>query len=79
VLATARGGLAELAGGGVQRISGTLEDLLARVTALCGEDTWRELVDGVKAPSTDETARWIDAHRAIYATALAREGWSGDG
>jgi glycosyltransferase involved in cell wall biosynthesis len=71
VLATARGALAELPGDGVQRLTGTAADLVARVADLHDETRWRRLVAAVpKSSGEGGRDRWIEQHRAVYADAL---------
>jgi glycosyltransferase involved in cell wall biosynthesis len=72
VLATSRGGLAELGGGGVVTLSGSSEDLLARVAELLDETAWARLLATVPEVDGDRDAdRWLQAHRDVYVRALA--------
>jgi glycosyltransferase involved in cell wall biosynthesis len=73
VLATARGGLAELPPDGVVRLTGTAEDLVERVRDLRRGETWRELTGALPAVDGDaDRDRWVREHRRIYAAALGR-------
>jgi glycosyltransferase involved in cell wall biosynthesis len=74
VLATGRGGLAELPPGGVRRLTGTAEDLVARVAELHDETRWRGLKAAV--PEIDDDSdrdRWVDEHVAVYADAVSTQ------
>jgi glycosyltransferase involved in cell wall biosynthesis len=71
VLAGARGGLAELPGAGVQRLTGSAIDLVARVAELRDDGNWRRLLATIPAIDGDaDRERWIDEHRAVYAEAM---------
>jgi glycosyltransferase involved in cell wall biosynthesis len=70
VLATARGGLAELPPAGVVRLTGDAGDLVARVAQLQAPDAWASLTAGLPVPRGDEDReRWVAEHRHIHARA----------
>jgi glycosyltransferase involved in cell wall biosynthesis len=69
-LATARGGLAELPGGGVRRLTGDAGDLVARAIELGDPATFGRLRASVPAVDADlDLTRWTAAHRELYADA----------
>ena len=74
VLATSRGGLAELPDAGVMRIDGTPGELIGAVRGLGEPGAWQRLLAGRPAILPDDAVRWCDDHRRVYAQALAASG-----
>jgi glycosyltransferase involved in cell wall biosynthesis len=70
VLASARGGLAEVAGElpGLIQVEPTAESIRAALERLSDPDAWRHAVGAVQPPDPSGRTRedWLDAHQRVY-------------
>ena len=74
VLVSVRGGVGELieSWGGAIAIEPTLQGIVKAVESLLEPAAWQQARARVdRLESTGEIAEWVDAHEAVYATALA--------
>ena len=74
VLVSVRGGVGELieSWGGAIAIEPTLQGIVKAVESLLEPAAWQQALARVdRLGSTGEIAEWVDAHEAVYATALA--------
>jgi glycosyltransferase involved in cell wall biosynthesis len=74
VLASARGGLGEVAAkvGAVVAIEPSPEGIVTGAKRLLQPEAWREAVAAIPAAEPRDLARWLDEHEAIYAAAARR-------
>jgi glycosyltransferase involved in cell wall biosynthesis len=79
VLASVRGGVGEMINSwsGAIAVDPTAEAIVSAVDALLEPDAWRRAVSCVRPPGSAMTfAHWVDAHEAVYETALIARGKS---